>query len=357
MNSILVKLAITATAVVSGISSANAQSTVSIIPSKDTTLYESATGSVAGSAGPHVFVGRVGFGGNLERRRAILRWDVAGSIPAGSRILSATMDLWVEQSSAFLPVATNVHRVLQDWNEGSVVSPGGGGAGGSAVAGETTWLHTNYPSQLWANAGGDFAPTPSLTFGLPGIGAVVTPSSDGLVADVQNMLDNPAANFGWLLKTNEILTSNARKINSRSAAALQPKLNIIYLAPGETGTWGVGWPVGAGTFELGISGTAAGGNVLPITYSNAPTPSVGANFFAIGLNAAGTPLAPNGLAYLPLTGTLITGNTFLTSGGVGSSTVTIPVGFPGFLLSVQALALDSTPLGFSLSNAGVMLTQ
>jgi hypothetical protein len=357
MNSTLAKFSLATTIVVASISSAAAQTAISIVPNKDTTLYESASGSLAGGGSSYVFVGRVGGGGNFERRRAVMRWDIAGSIPAGSRILSAQLDLWVDQSSAFLPIATNVHRVLQDWSEGTVVAPGGGGQGGTSAAGETTWIHTNFPSQLWANAGGDFAATPSLTFDLPGIGAVVTPSSDGLVADVQSMLDNPANNFGWLLKTNEILTSNARKINSRNAAALQPKLNIIYLAPGQTGTWGTGWSVGTGTFQLSISGTAAGGSTVPFTFSNAPSPSVGVNFYSLALNAAGTPLLPNSFAYLPLSGPIVGGDTVLISGGVGASSFTVPVGFPGFLIVVQTAVLDTTPLGVSLSNAGLMLTQ
>jgi len=357
MNSTLVRLSLVTSAIVAGISSTAAQTTISIVATKDTTLYESATGTVANGGGTHMFVGRVGGGGNFEIRRGLIQWNIAASIPAGSRILSASLDMWVEQSSAFLPVLTNAHRVTQNWSEGTVAASGGGGTGTAAIPGETTWLHTNFSTQFWNTPGGDYAATPSFTFDMPGIGAFVTPSNAGIVADVQNMLDNPAANFGWVLKTNEVLTSNARKINTRNAATLKPKLNITYLAPGQTGTWGVGWPVGAATFQLGITGTATGGNTLPITYTNAPTPSVGANFFALDLDAMGTPLLPNSLVYLPLAGTIIPGATIIISGGTGSTNFTVPAGFPGYLIVVQAAVLDTTPLGFSLSNAGLMLTQ
>src|SRR5690606_32444704 len=122
----------------------------------------------------------------------------------------------------------------------------------------------------------------------------------------------------------------------RNAAALQPKLNITYLAPGQTGTWGTGWPVGAGTFELDITGTASGGSTLPLTYTNAPTPSIGANFFALALDATGTPLLPNLLVHLPLTGVIVPGDTIVINGGTSSSSFTVPAGFPGYLIVVQA---------------------
>jgi hypothetical protein len=106
-----------------------------------------------------------------------------------------------------------------------------------------------------------------------------------------------------------------------------------------------------------VTGTATGGAVLPITYSNAPSSSIGANFFSLALDPIGTPLFANCSAYLPLAGTIISGDAFVVVGGVSSTNFTVPVGFPGFLINVQAAVLDTTPLGFSLSNSGVMLTQ
>ena len=149
-----------------------------------------------------------------------------------------------------------------------------------------------------------------------------------------------------------------RRQERRSAPFdLLPKIVVTYLAPGQTGTYGTGWPVGTGTFELNISGTASGGSVLPITYANAPSPSIGVNFFSLDINLTGTPLLPASLVYLPLGGLLIPGATIITSGGVSGSTFTVPTGFPGYLIMVQAAVLDSNALSFSMSNAGVMLTQ
>lgn len=357
MNSSLANLSIAAIAIAACVSTTSAQSVLNLVAQKDATLYESASGTLANGTGTKMFVGRVGFQGNYEIRRALVKWDLAGSIPAGSRILSVKLDMWVDLSSAFLGQATTAHRVLQDWSEGSVTPIGNGGMGANATNGSVTWLHTDYPSQFWTNPGGDFAVAPSFTFDLPGFGAVLTAPLPGLVADVQDMLDYPANNHGWLFKTPEVLTSNARAINTREAAALRPQLQITYLTPGETGTYGVGCPVGGGTFQLDVTGTATGGNVLPITYSNAPTPSVGANFFSLALDPIGTPLFASCSAYLPLAGTIISGDAFIVSGGVGGTNFTVPTGFPGYLINVQAAVLDVTPLSFSLSNSGVMLTQ
>lgn len=355
MNSTLANLSLAVTAITACVGTASAQSTLNLVSSKDATLYENP--SSANGAGVKMFIGRVGGTGNFEIRRSLVKWDIAGSIPAGSRILSVKLDMWVDLSSAFLSQSTSAHRVLQDWSEGNVAPPGNGGAGANAQNGSVTWLCTNYPSQFWTTPGGDFNPTASFTFDMPGIGAILTDPVPGLVADVQDMLDNPANNHGWLFKTPEVLTSNARALNTREAAALNPQLQITYLTPGQVGTYGIGCPVGAGTFQLSVSGTANGGSVLPITYSNAPTPSVGANFFSLALDPIGTPLFPSCSAYLPLAGTIISGDAFITSGGVGGTNFTVPSGFPGFLINVQAAVLDTTPLSFSLSNSGVMLTQ
>lgn len=357
MNSAIANLSVVAATIAACASTTSAQSVLNLVAEKDATLYENASGTVANGTGTKMFVGRVGFNGNYEIRRALVKWDIAGAIPAGSRILAVKLDMWVDLSSAFLPQATYAHRALQDWSEGTVAPAGNGGMGAPATNGSVTWLHTDYPSQFWTNPGGDFAATPSFTFDMPGIGAILTEPLPGLIADVQDMLDNPANNHGWLFKTPEVLTSNARALNTSEAAALKPQLQITYLTPGQTGTYGVGCPVGAGTFQLSVTGTATGGTVLPIIYSNAPTPSIGANFFSLALDPIGTPLFPNCSTYLPLAGTIIPGDAFITSGGVGGTNFTVPTGFPGFLINVQAAVLDATPLSFSLSNSGVMLTQ
>jgi len=359
MISNLAKLSLATSVLAVAASTVSAQSVVSLVADKDATLYEDTSGQTANGAGQKFFVGRVGFNGGFTIRRTVAKWDIAGAIPAGARIIAASLKMNVDLSSAFLPQGANAHRVLQDWSEGNAVPPGNGGQGTSASAGSVTWLHRNYPSQFWSNPGGDFAPAASFTFDLPGFGPLATEPLAGLVADVQDMLDNPGNNHGWLFKTPEVLTSNARAVASResSITANRPTLEITYLTPGQTGNYGVGCPVGGGTFQLSLSGTATGGNVLPIIYTNAPSPSIGVNFFSLAIDPVGATLFPSCTVYLPLTGTIISGDTFLTAGGIGGTNFTVPVGFPGYLINVQAAVLDATPLNISLSNSGIMLTQ
>lgn len=337
---------------------ATAQTTVTITPDKDTTLYESSTGSLANGGGDSIFCGVVGFAGGFGKRRALVHFDVASQVPPGARILSVEFDVFSAQSTAFLPIQTFMHRVTQDWSEGSVIAPGAGGAGGSSAAGETTWLHTDYPNATWTTPGGDFDPTPSFVFDLASLGPSTAAVDAGMVADVQSWLDNPAGNFGWLMKTDEQFPQTARRMYAREFGSAPPAIRVTYLAPGQTGTYGTGWLVNGSPFQLDVTGTATGGATLPITLSNAPGPfSVGANFLSIGLDPVGTALLPGSALYLPFAGPLISGGGFVVTGGVGVSFFTVPAGFPGYLVSMQAAVIDSSPLGFSLSNAGVLLTQ
>ena len=346
------------TAAVALCASVQAQTTVTLVADKDTTLYESSSGSLANGSGQGIFCGRVGPNGGGGKRRTLVHFDVAGSLPAGARILSVEFDIFSAQSTAFLPILTFAHRVTQNWNEGSTVAPGPGGAGGAATAGETTWLHTNYPSANWNNPGGDFDATPSFTFNLASIGPSTATVQPGMVADVQSWLDNPTGNFGWLLKTDEQFMQTARRMYSREFGSSAPSVTITYLAPGQVGTYGTGWPVNGAPFQLDVSGLAQGPATLPITFTNAPGPvSFGALFLSLELNPVGTPLPLGGPLYLPFAGPLIDGGAFPVTGGFGATLFNLPGGFPGFLVTMQAAVLDNSPLGFSMTNAGVLLTQ
>jgi len=327
------------------------------IADNDTTLYEDANGSLANGAGPSLFVGRVGTNGGGTRRRTLVRFDLSSSVPAGAKILSARLQLFSAQSSATQPILVSAHRVQQSWSEGSVVAPGSGGSGGVAVAGETTWLHRNYPNTLWNTPGGDFAPTSSFAFSMPPTGSVLTEALPGLIADVQDMVDNPASNHGWLLMTDELMIGTARQLNSREGGPVAPSLQFAWVAQGNAGSFGIGTFTPLGHCAVGIGGPANGGATLPITYAFLPQSSIGANFFSLALDPVGTPLAIGTRAYLP-PGSIVPGNLFSSNSiGAASSSLTVPAGFPGTLITMQAAVLDGSPLGFAVTNAGVMVTQ
>lgn len=338
------------------VSSASAQTTITITADKDTTLYESATGALANGAGTRMFVGMTG---QPSARRALVHFDVAGAIPAGARILSARLELHIYNSPGGGPTVADAHRVTQDWAEGATFAPAGQGVGGPVLTGDTTWLHTNHPTQLWNNAGGDFAAAASFSFTLAPAGSVTTSPFPSLIADVQTWLDNPAGNFGWVLKGDESLLGTATVIGTHESTntSEQPRLIVNYLdAP--IGSWGTGCPATTGIINLTPTGTPTGGASIGLNYSNAPATSLGATFFSLELSPVGVELFPSCSVYLPASGVIVAGDAFVTSpSGTASPSLTIPTGFPGFLIVAQGAVLDSTPVGFAMSNAGLVITQ
>ncbi|HVS11273.1 MAG TPA: hypothetical protein VMS76_15495, partial [Planctomycetota bacterium] len=113
-----------------------------IVPaSKDNTLYQSPTGSLSNGAGPNFFAGRDGTGGI---KRAVIAFDVAAHVPAGSRIDAARLVLTLSATVAG-PKNVGLHALLADWGEGTSVAGFGGGGGAAATPGDATWLHTFHP--------------------------------------------------------------------------------------------------------------------------------------------------------------------------------------------------------------------
>ena len=201
------------------------------IPSmKDNTLFEDNLGMLSDGAGQHMFVGTTGAG---LRRRALVAFDIAGNIPAGSTIQSAVLKLNMSMTvSAAIDV--DLSAALQDWGEGTSVAPGSEGAGGPATPGDATWLHTFFDAQFWNLPGGDFAVAPSATTTVDQVGTYSW-SDVGTVSDAQGWLDQPGTNFGWLLiATNfEGMPQTAKRFDTRENAdpAAQPVLTVTYVPP------------------------------------------------------------------------------------------------------------------------------
>ncbi|MEO6598121.1 MAG: DNRLRE domain-containing protein [Planctomycetota bacterium] len=329
------------------------QTTVVVPCAADNTLYQHPLGALSNGLGVGVFAG---INGNGEIRRGVMRFNVAASVPAGAKILSAQLTVNISMTAAALPIDVTVHRVLQAWGEGaSNATTSGGGGGAPAQAGDATWLHSSFPSTFWPSPGGNFAPASSFTMSTPPFGIGMSPIGPGSVNDAQYWLDNPTQNFGWLIKTAETLAFTARRMDSRQIAGnTKPTLTVRYILPGQLGTWGTGCPVGAGTFGFAFSGAPIGATTVQLVQSNGPAGAIGANFFSLALDPIGVTLLPACTVYLPLAGEIIGGSVFILDGSGGaSSPLLIPAGFPGYLIVSQSVALVNNPLGFVLSNAGV----
>ena len=202
---------------------------VNVPSSRDNTMYESVTGSLSNGAGPGM---HAGMNGTSEKRRALIRFDIAAAVPAGSTITGVTLKLTCSQSiSANIPVA--LHRATADWGEGTSIGGGiGGGQGGAATAGDATWLHRFYPGDLWTTPGGDYAASASGSTQVSSPGPY-TWSTDAMAGDVQAWLDTPASNFGWVIIGDESTFSTAKRFDTREVSnpSTRPVLTVEFDAP------------------------------------------------------------------------------------------------------------------------------
>jgi hypothetical protein len=210
---------------------------VTIVAGRDNTIFSDSTNS--GGLATTLFAGRNNAG---SFRRGLVWFDVAGHVPAGSTITTASLSLHLDETSSSETQARTVElrRVSADWGEGTSGGGGrGGGPGQPATPMDATWLHHFFDNDLWSNAGGDFAATPTsaATIGLAS-DFYTWPSTPALSADVQDWLDRPAENFGWAILGDESQTGTIRRFDTREAAdpALRPMLTIEYVAVPEPAT-------------------------------------------------------------------------------------------------------------------------
>jgi len=112
-----------------------------------------------------------------NNRRALVRFDVKGQLPARAVVQNARLCLTVDFQTGWT-MNIDVHRLLTDWTEMNV-----------------TW---NAP---WDISGGDYEPTPSDT--PQTIGANTWPGTEfcwDVSADAQHFNNHPEQDFGWLLR-------------------------------------------------------------------------------------------------------------------------------------------------------------
>jgi hypothetical protein len=200
--------------------------TVSITPDADNTLFEDAGGAVSGGALPNLYFGRTA---QPRARRALIRFDVAGHVPAGATITSATLRINVNQTQSGGGQLAYVYRVTNAWGEGTSYIDGAGGGGAASSNQDATWIHTFYNTSFWNHAGGDYAPVESAFLPMSGAGAY-TFSAAQIAADAQQWLDSPSNNFGWIIRANAEVSGNAFRFDSRESATAsnRPTLTIGY---------------------------------------------------------------------------------------------------------------------------------
>ncbi len=213
--------------------------TIDLVPIADNSLF-SESADESGGATEFLFAGELFFLAP-DVRRALVAFNVAGGVPAGSTINSATLTLHVSKSSFqnFNPQTGEIHRLLESWGEAGSGAATSGGAGAGADPGDATWAYRFWDATTptsWSTAGGAFVVAPSASVAVPHSGdAYVTwGSTSAMVADVQNWLNAPASNFGWIVRVNETDPGSARRFDSRENTidpAYRPKLTIDFSPP------------------------------------------------------------------------------------------------------------------------------
>jgi spore coat protein A len=204
--------------------------TATLPASRDSTLYETApiTEDAGNGSGDYTFTGvtKDGFA-----RRALIVFDVTAAIPAGASINSVQLKLNVSRvPNPLNPTNVALHRVTADWGEGASDASGEEGEGQSPPAdGDATWRHRFYDTLFWTSSGGDYSATASATISIGDEALYTWGSTAGMVADVQQWLDVPADNFGWIVVADETDTKNTKRFDSREfSAGVEPELVIDY---------------------------------------------------------------------------------------------------------------------------------
>ena len=199
--------------------------TLVLTPAKDNTLYESDDGSASNGAGVHLFAGNTA---TRSPRRAVMAFDVAAQIPPGSQVTRVMLSVDVSRTVSGAQTMT-LHRLSANWGEGTSnagISRDGGGAG--SRPGDATWIHTFFPDQRWITPGGDFDIAPDAT--TQSVLGSITWESPAMITRVQQWLDQPSTNFGWIVIGNEAASGTAKRFESREIlpTTARPALTIVF---------------------------------------------------------------------------------------------------------------------------------
>ena len=204
-------------------------------PSRDNTIFSENNGASNG-------VGNILRIGRIRRaparfRRGLFAFSMDPSeIPDGAIIDNVTFSLRLIRSPSRPGGDFSLHKLTNDWGEGTS-NPASNrigrseGRGATAQTDDATWSQTFFDSQSWNSEGGDFEVGPSATANV-GVGTTSWTSAE-LAADVQEWLDNPGSNFGWILIGPEN-THSVKHFHSREATNMddRPMLTVEFTAVG-----------------------------------------------------------------------------------------------------------------------------
>lgn len=228
-------LILAAVVVAASVTSSSKASFISVLPGMDDTIYGDQLDNNNGAA-TQMAVGRRNSASEL--RRGLLWFDVASALPAGVTVTDVILTMTQPPVGQPASQRVDLYRMTGAWQEGGnfTANPPAGGA--PATEGSVTWRYSAFDSAEWSTPGGDFDPL-SRAFAMvhgDSIDTVHTWTSALLVSDVQNWLDNPGQNFGWIALGVENANNQMRRFYSREAAGgaivpgdIRPVLTITYI--------------------------------------------------------------------------------------------------------------------------------
>ncbi len=242
-------------------------------------------------ADPQMRVGRSSSAG----QRAVLGFPL-DTLPAGTVIRSAKLDVWTDSTSGVGTVsALELRKLTRSFVEGT----GDGSASTSGAGSGVTWANYNSIT-AWTTAGGDYAAT--VLSSVAGYDATL-PSTQktfasalGLVAAAQAALDTAVPLELIVLSPSTEADTAANnysnlKSNDHADAAQRPRLTLDFtfnslpvIDPGSVGTAGVSFPLalnGVVTFATSSVWSLVSGPGTA-TFANAASPTTSVTFSASG---------------------------------------------------------------------------
>jgi len=292
---------------------------------RDNTMFEE-DGTLANGSGDHVFAGNTAIG---DTRRALIRFDLVDlPLPPDAVITDVTLRLVTSRTRAAEgDRVIGVHRLLEDWGEGTEDAGGQEGGGTAATSGSATWTDNFFGSSTWTTPGGEFDPVTSAVETAGDVNVPTEWTGTGLREDVTRFIADESSNFGWILVGVEDVNQSSVRFYSAdndegAGLDILPRLTIAY----DSGP--IDLEVSA--LVVGESATFTAGNVIPgaetfFLYSFAGAGSVFVPVLGIELDLA-----------LPITNFA---SAVADSAGVATVTGTVPANAPTTTISFQAVHL------------------
>jgi spore coat protein A len=185
-----------------------------INPSQDNTVAQELPNNSSGAC-DSIFSGMIDVATLDGARRALMQFDIAGSIPANSTITSVTLNMSVTRGSNHVDSTFTLHKLNAAWVEGIEGCGARGGGQGEPSTGGVTW--TTMPGNDSLASGSTLInnTTPAWT------------STAAMVSDVQGWLDSPGTNYGWVVIGDETTKTTTRRFDSREGAS-PPQLVVEF---------------------------------------------------------------------------------------------------------------------------------